>query len=114
MDFDLDWTLDDARYVTKDAYEAVAQDPTNKRLVKILTNQGKMYTTSLSVLNEYCKPELIAYRKALASHASSKKQEALLDELYTAYQVNMSKEPYRRVFRGISGFFGWIFGRGSE
>lgn len=114
MDFDLDWTLDDARFVTKDAYEAVAKDPTNKRLIKVLTNQGKMYTTSLSVINDYCKPELAEYRQALASHAPKEKQEELLNNLYTVYQENMTKEPYRRIFRGISGFFGRIFGRDSE
>ena len=114
MDFDLEWTLDDARYVTREAYEAVAKDPTNKKLVKTLTTQGKMYTMSLSVLNEYCKPELAEYRKALVAHASKAEQERLLDNLYKVYNLNMSKEPYRKVFQEISSFFRSIFGRTSD
>jgi hypothetical protein len=102
MDFDLDWTLDDARYVTKEAWESVVKDPDNKKLKNELAEAGTMYTNSLYVLNQFCKPELARYRQALVRHEPQAEQSRLLDELYTSYAVNMEKDPFRRFFR----FFG--------
>jgi hypothetical protein len=102
MDFGLDWTLDDARYVTGDAWRAVVQDPTNKQLSKKLADASRMYTNSLYVLNEHCLPELANYRRSLVEHKPKAAQEELLDTLYVAYCINMQKSPFRNFFH----FFG--------
>jgi hypothetical protein len=102
MFFDLEWTLDDARYVAKDAYDAFVRDPDNEELEEKLRQRGKMFTHSLHVLNELCKPEMANYRQSLVSHASQEVQDELLTKLYTSYSSQMGREPFRKFF----SFFG--------
>lgn len=105
MEFDLVWTLEDAKYITQDTYDMLTEDPDNPELQKILWKQGEMFTKSLNVINEHCKNQLIQYRMTLASHSSEENQEKALDELYATYKTNMTKKPYGRVFQSIVGFF---------
>ena len=105
MDFDLLWTLEDARYITQDAWDMVADDPDNAELQKILWKQGEMYTKSLKVINGHCKKELTQYRMTLVTHSSNEMQEQALNALYSTYKTNMATNVYRRVCQSISGFF---------
>ena len=109
MDFDIDWNLDDARRVTKEAHTAVVEDPTNKKKIKTLTKEGIMFTTSLRVLNEDCMEQVSAYRNALKSHKSQKEQEQILDELYESYQENMSKRVISNAFSSPPNLLRLIF-----
>jgi TPP-dependent pyruvate/acetoin dehydrogenase alpha subunit len=102
MFFDLDWTLDDARYVTSETYDACAADPANKKAEKALRKQGEMFSASIRALNEGCQKEMAKYRQAVVSRASKEDQEKLFDELYAAYQDRMSRLPFQRFF----AFFG--------
>jgi hypothetical protein len=48
----------EAHYVMKDA---IVRDPDNKELEEKLRQRGKMFTNSLHVLNELCKPKMADY-----------------------------------------------------
>jgi hypothetical protein len=99
MDFGLDWTLDDARYVAGDAWKAAAKDPGNKKFKRKLNEVGCMYTQSLFVLNQECGAELANYRRSLVEHMPKAAQDEALDALYSAHTVNMEKAPFRALFR---------------
>jgi hypothetical protein len=102
MLFDLEWTLGEARYVTKDAYDAFVSDPDDEKLEENLRQRGNMFTHSIRVLNEFCKPEMANYRQSLVSHAPQEVQDELLSKLYGAYWSQMDREPFRKFF----AFFG--------
>lgn len=107
MDFDINWTLEDARMVTKDEYNAVLHDPNDKSKIRDLEIKGKMYTDSLRTINNYCRPELAQYREAIIHHSSS--QEELLDTLYQRYYENYSKTIICEAFSSIKNFFKFVF-----
>lgn len=107
MDFDINWTLEDARMVTKDEYNAVLDDPNNKSKIRNLATKGKMYTDSLRTINTFCRSELAQYRESIVHHSSS--QDELLDELYDAYCENYSKTIISEAFSSIKNFINFIF-----
>lgn len=107
MDFDINWTLEDARMVTKDEYEAVSKDPENKKKIRDLAIKGKMYTDSLRTINAYCRSELAQYRESVIYNSSS--QEELLDTLYQSYCENYTKTIIRQAFSSIGNFINFVF-----
>jgi len=85
MDFDLLWTLDDARYVTAYEYFEYLKDLKNEKKRKDLEKAGRDYTKSLEVINSKCKDELKSYRSCLINKTPETDQKIKLNALYTKY-----------------------------
>jgi hypothetical protein len=109
MDFELEWTLDDARYVAGEAYEALSRNAEDKEALKRTLERGKLLTDSLEVLNLRCLPELAMYRASLVLHRPKTEQEEVLSDLYSSYKSEMSKQPFRRILTDPRGFLSALF-----
>ena len=92
MDFDLNWNLFDARYVTDTEYNSFILNPNDNNNKKLLENSGKSYTKSLNILNSFCKKELIDYRTSLTQRKFNESdQKFFLNELYQKYLNEFKK-----------------------
>jgi hypothetical protein len=109
MDFPIEWTLDDARFVAGDAFKALQSNSEDRESLKRVFERGTMFTDSLRVLNSECIPELTAYRESIVFRRSKKAQEEELASLYEAYCRGMSKEPFRKILTDFRGFLKALF-----
>lgn len=98
MDFDLEWTLPDAQYVCRKEVLAVTRDENDLKTREELTKKGLMFSKSLTVINEKCRPELTKYRNSLKDYMSEKEKNDALDALYSKYKKEMEKGFFSRLF----------------
>ena len=108
-DFDVNWTLEDARMFSKKEIEALKKEPTSNKRKEDLREKGKMYTSSLRALNEFCRPEVALYRYSLISHSSKEVQNELLDNLYEKYSESVNKSIITNALSSVKNFFDFVF-----
>ena len=92
-DFELEWCLSGARYVTKEEYEDVVKNPNSQEAIQKLAEHNIFYGHSCDVLNKYCMDEMANYRKAIVERDSEETQNDLLKKLYSKYSQEIKKHP---------------------
>ena len=92
-DFELEWSLNGARYVTKEEYDRVVKNPNDQEAIQKLADHNIFYGHSCDVLNKYCMDEMAEYRKAIVERAPEEKQNDLLKKLFSKYSNEIKKHP---------------------
>ena len=90
-DFDIEWCLQGARYVTKEEYDMVTKNPHDQNAIQKLAEHNISYGHSCDVLNTYCKEELARYRESIVTKQPKEKQDVLLNTLYNKYTKEFKK-----------------------
>ena len=93
FDFDLEWCLAGARYVTQDEYKEVVANPDNYEAAKKLADHNIFYGYSCEVLNKYCMKELAEYRESIVKRKETEEQNELREKLYTKYTKEIESHP---------------------
>lgn len=85
FEFDLEWCLMGAKYLTPNESAKVNTNPNDAKAVDALVFANKSYIHSLEVLNKYCKPQLALYRQSVVKREDEEIQGRKLDLLYSKY-----------------------------
>ncbi|EAY03794.1 hypothetical protein TVAG_454330 [Trichomonas vaginalis G3] len=91
FEFDLEWCLTGAKYLTPNESARVNANPTDGKAIDALILANKSYIHSINVLNDYCKPQMAEYRKSVVKHEDSEIQSQALDKLYSKYLIEFKK-----------------------